>query len=63
MIELRVADYCHQCSKFNPEATIFYADNEVEQTIVKCSEECYCEAKMNFLYDWYQRNKGLKSHE
>lgn len=57
MIVLDVKDYCHSCSNFEPQTTIFYRDIEPNIVRVYCLNKDICNNVYQYAKDEMEEEK------
>ena len=60
MIELNVAEYCHECPEFDAEVTRVYADNKVVRMVVSCAHWRMCREIHRTVKERLEKEERIK---
>lgn len=60
MIEIDVAEYCHECPAFEAETTKCYADNKLAKTIVSCVHWRKCREIYKSVKERLEKKESIK---
>lgn len=60
MIELRIADYCHNCPEFEPDIDkyVFQGTEPIVKTTVTCEHHQRCESMLSYIKTQLTKENG-----